>query len=71
MNRLFEKWIGDELSSRLWPALEVVEQRNVPLSVTPRVTMTPDLMFRRGTEIVFVADVKYKLTGGGLGGTPR
>jgi 5-methylcytosine-specific restriction enzyme subunit McrC len=64
MNKLFEKWIGDELSSRLWPALEVVEQRNVHLSISPRVTMTPDLVFRRGAEIVFVADVKYKLTGG-------
>jgi len=69
MNKLFEKWIGDELSSRLWPGLEVVEQRNVPLSLSPRVTMIPDLVFRRGKDIVFVADVKYKLTGGGLART--
>ena len=26
MNKLFEKWIGDELTIRLWPALEVSEQ---------------------------------------------
>jgi 5-methylcytosine-specific restriction enzyme subunit McrC len=69
MNKLFEKWIGDELSARLWPALEVVEQGNVALSHSPRVTMTPDLVFRRGMETVFVADVKYKLTGGGLART--
>ncbi len=69
MNKLFEKWISDELSARLWPGLEVVQQRNVPLSVSPRVNMTPDLVFRRGKDTVFVADVKYKLTGGGLART--
>ncbi|MGI5215261.1 5-methylcytosine restriction system specificity protein McrC [Plantactinospora sp. CA-290183] len=31
--------------------------------------MNPDLLFRRGTEIVFVADVMYKLTGSGLART--
>lgn len=69
MNKLFEKWIGDELRARLWPSLEVFEQSNVPLSVSPRVTMTPDLVFRQGKTTVFVADVKYKLTGGGLART--
>jgi 5-methylcytosine-specific restriction enzyme subunit McrC len=69
MNKLFEKWIGDELSARLWPSLQVVEQSHVRLSISPRVTMTPDLVFRRGKATVFVADVKYKLTGGGLART--
>jgi len=66
MNKLFEKWIGDELRARLYPAIEVVGQPTVSLSVSPRVTMNPDLIFRRGAETVFVADVKYKLTGDGL-----
>ncbi|MGC5388582.1 hypothetical protein [Micromonospora sp. WMMA1976] len=69
MNKLFEKWIGDELRARLYPTIEVVEQMAVPLSVSPAVTMNPDLVFLRGTKTVFVADVKYKLTGGGLGRT--
>jgi 5-methylcytosine-specific restriction enzyme subunit McrC len=69
MNRLFEKWIGDELRARLHPTIKVVEQSAVPLSVTPRVTMNPDLVFRRDGEIVFVADVKYKLIGDGLART--
>lgn len=69
MNKLFERWIGDEIRTRLYPAIEVLEQVAVPLSVSPRVTMNPDLLFRRGAEIVFVADVKYKLTGGGLART--
>lgn len=66
MNKLFERWIGDELTGRLWPALDVVQQSNVPFSLSPRVTMTPDLVLLRGGKVVFVADVKYKLTGGGL-----
>ncbi len=69
MNKLFEKWIGDELRARLYPTIEVLEQLAVPLSVSPRVTMNPDLLFLRGAEAVFVADVKYKLTGGGLART--
>lgn len=69
MNKLFEKWIGDELRARLYPTIEVLEQLAVPLSVSPRVTMNPDLLFLRGAEVVFVADVKYKLTGGGLART--
>ena len=69
MNKLFEKWIGDELTSRLWPSLDVIEQHSTALSLSPRVNMAPDLVFRRGKEIVFVADVKYKLTGGGMART--
>jgi len=64
MNRLFEQWIGEELSLRLWPDFEVAEQVPVAFSRKPRVGMTPDLVIRdaRGTRLV--ADVKYKLTGG-------
>lgn len=70
MNKLYERWIGAELTQRLWPELEVDEQAPVPLSNKPRVTMAPDLVFRRGGRTVAVADVKYKLTDDGLGRTP-
>jgi 5-methylcytosine-specific restriction enzyme subunit McrC len=70
MNKLYERWIGAELTQRLWPELEVDEQAPVPLSKKPPVTMAPDLVFRRGGRTMAVADVKYKLTDDGLGRTP-
>lgn len=69
MNALFEAWIGHELTTRLWPGIEVAEQRATPLSRTRAVTMWPDLTFLRRGRVVGVADVKYKLTGSGLART--
>lgn len=69
MNKLFEKWIGDELTTRMWPDLEVSEQHPVALSRSPWVGMAPDLVFQRDGKPVFVADVKYKLTGSGMART--
>jgi 5-methylcytosine-specific restriction enzyme subunit McrC len=69
MNKLYERWIGAELTQRLWPDLEVEEQASAALSHHPRVMMAPDLVFRRDGRIVMVADVKYKLTDSGLGRT--
>ncbi|AEG43906.1 5-methylcytosine-specific restriction enzyme subunit McrC [Isoptericola variabilis J7] len=66
MNKLYERWIGAELATRLWPTLQVLEQRSVALSRRPRVSMQPDLLFREGGRNVLVGDVKYKLTGSGL-----
>lgn len=66
MNTLFERWISAELKRRLWPELRVMEQESTPLSRRPTVGMWPDLVFRRGKQDVYVADVKYKLTGSGL-----
>lgn len=69
MNKLYERWIGAELTQRLWPELEVEAPGSTPLSKHPRVTMAPDLLFRQRGKIVAVADVKYKLTDDGLGRT--
>lgn len=69
MNKLYEQWIGSELTQRLWPELEIEEQSSTPLSRSPHVTMAPDLVFFRGGRAVMVADVKYKLTDDGLGRT--
>ncbi len=66
MNRLFEAWIGAELSVRLWPAVQVSEQEGMPLSKGPTVRMNPDLVFRASGTVVLVGDVKYKLTGSGI-----
>jgi 5-methylcytosine-specific restriction enzyme subunit McrC len=69
MNTLFETWIGAELGRRLFPALELQEQRWTKLSASPRVWMRPDLVIRSDDRDVYVADVKYKLTGSGLART--
>lgn len=66
MNRLYERWIGAELTARLWPGIDVVEQDRVLLADRPSVPMNPDLLFRVGGRPVLVGDVKYKLTGSGL-----
>lgn len=64
MNTLYERWIGAELTERLWPALEVAEQERTLLSFKPSVAMAPDLVIRRDGRDVLVADVKYKLSSG-------
>lgn len=69
MNKLFEKWVGAELTQRLWPDIEVVEQESVALSNVPGVNMAPDLIFKRAGKTAFVGDVKYKLTSSGLSRT--
>jgi len=69
MNKLFERWVGAELTQRLWPDIEVVEQEPVALSERPRVNMAPDLIFKRAGKTAFVGDVKYKLTSSGLSRT--
>lgn len=66
MNKLYERWIGAELTSRLWPRTQVLEQEPVALSVRPKVSMQPDLVFRERGNDVLVGDVKYKLTGSGF-----
>lgn len=53
----------------MWPDLEVSEQHPVALSRSPWVGMAPDLVFQRDGKPVFVADVKYKLTGSGMART--
>lgn len=70
MNSLYERWIGAELVARLWPEVLVAEQESVPLSRHPTVWMKPDLLFRTAGRPVLVGDVKYKLTGSGIGRTP-
>lgn len=66
MNDLFERWVTHELERRLEPAVRVVSQERTHLAEQRRVSIRPDLVFRRGRRALCVGDVKYKLTGDGL-----
>lgn len=66
MNDLFERWVTDELGHRLEPTVRVVPQDQTHLAERRRVSIRPDLVFRRGTRTLSVGDVKYKLTGDGM-----
>ncbi|PKQ24932.1 MAG: hypothetical protein CVT65_00405 [Actinobacteria bacterium HGW-Actinobacteria-5] len=70
MNKLYERWIGAELTTRLWPTFQVAEQEWVALSRRPTVSMQPDLLFRAGRKLALVGDVKYKLSGSGFARNP-
>lgn len=65
MNDLFERWVTSELEGRLEPAVRVVSQDPTFLAEGRRVSIRPDLVFRRGRQTLCVGDVKYKLTGDG------
>lgn len=62
MNRLFEDFVTERLRRALRGRLEVLSQRPVHLGVGRKVRMRPDLVFRRQGTVVYVADIKYKLT---------
>ena len=60
MNLLFERFVTDRLQRALWNRLEVKYQYSTHLDPAGRVTIRPDLVFRRRGEEVFVGDLKYK-----------
>ena len=63
MNKLFEDFVTQRLRRELRGRLQVLGQFNTHLATGGRVSIRPDLVFRRQDGEVFVADVKYKLTG--------
>lgn len=67
MNVLFQDWVTDRLSRHLRGRLRVVAEHSEHLGVAKKVPMYPDLELWSGDELVYVGDVKYKLTGSGLG----
>lgn len=67
MNDLFQRYVTDRLRRALRGRLTVVSEPIVHLGEGHQVPMRPDLRFDRHDQTVFVADVKYKLTGTGLG----
>jgi len=69
MNHLFEAWVGRQLQE-VCAGHAVEEQTTVSLDVNGKVKMQPDLVIRRDSRVVAVADCKYKHLSGGLGRAP-
>lgn len=62
MPDLFERFVTEQLTHRLRGRLQVDAQTTRRLDVAGRILLRPDLEFRRGSTVVGVADIKYKLT---------
>ena len=68
MNTVFEQYLEKQLGAALrGSGYLVVGQDHHHLDVRRRVAVWPDIVVKRGKEVVFVADAKYKLTPSGLG----
>ena len=61
MNNLFERFVTERLRAELSGRLEVEGQKSSALDTNERVTIKPDLLFKRDGVSVGVADIKYKL----------
>jgi 5-methylcytosine-specific restriction enzyme subunit McrC len=61
MDDLFRRWILQELDLRLAPELRIESDEDVWLDEGRAVTMAPDLVVRRGTEVVLVGDASYSM----------
>lgn len=71
MNRLFENFVAERLRRYLAPELVLQREPLTALDVDRRVRTKPDVVLRRkGKGIVYVADVKYKLSGSGFARNP-
>lgn len=62
MPNLFERFVTEQLTTRLQGRLQVDSQTQRRLDVGGRIPLRPDLEFRQGARVVGVADIKYKLT---------
>ena len=63
MNLLFEDFLTQRLRRALRGRLDVLGQLGTHLGERRQVPIRPDLVFRRRGQEVYVADIKYKLTG--------
>jgi 5-methylcytosine-specific restriction enzyme subunit McrC len=61
MDDLFRRWIVQELDLRLAPDLRIDGDEDVWLDEGRAVTMAPDLVVRRGSDVVLVGDAKYSV----------
>jgi 5-methylcytosine-specific restriction enzyme subunit McrC len=62
MPDLFERFVTEQLTTRLRGRLLVDSQTDRRLDVGGRISLRPDLEFRLAAQVVGVADIKYKLT---------
>jgi 5-methylcytosine-specific restriction enzyme subunit McrC len=68
MNKVFEDFVSERLARYLTGHLAVAAQRSLPLDTGGQVRIRPDLIFERARgQIVYVADIKYKVTDDGYG----
>jgi 5-methylcytosine-specific restriction enzyme subunit McrC len=63
---VYEQFVTNRLQRHLRGRLTVEAQAEMWLAEHNRVRVRPDLVFRKGAQPVFVGDVKYKLSSGGL-----
>ncbi len=61
MDDLFRRWISQELDFRLAPEMRIERDEDVWLDEGRAVTMAPDLVVRRGSDVVLVGDAKYSM----------
>ncbi len=61
MDDLFRRWISQELDLRLAPEMRIERDEDVWLDEGRALTMAPDLVVRRGSEVVLVGDAKYSM----------
>lgn len=66
MNLIFQQWVTDRLARNLRGSLRVVAERTEYLGTARKIPMYPDLELWDGDHLVYVGDLKYKLTGSGL-----
>lgn len=69
MNVVFERFVSHRLARSLKHPLRVDFQHPVALDDARRVQMRPDIVVRDESDIVAVADAKYKVTSDGIGRT--
>ena len=62
MNKLFERFVTERLRRALLGRLDVQAEPPVHLAERNQVRMNPDLEFQSRGSVVYVGDVKYKLT---------
>ena len=70
MNDLFERFVTERLRRALRGRMTVRDQHPTHLGWGGAVRMRPDLVFERRGEIVYVGDIKYKLTESGEARNP-
>ncbi len=66
MDDLFRRWILQELDLRLAPELRVDTEEDVYLDESRQVSMEPDLVIRRGHDVVLVGDIRYSMAEDGF-----
>lgn len=69
MNVVFEHFVSHRLARSMRSPLRVDLQHRLALDEDRHVQMRPDIVLRDGSQIVTVADAKYKISSDGLGRT--